>query len=218
MIWLWILGALLALLLLLLLTRVGVLLTMQDGAVQADVRFGLLRFRVFPAKPKKEKRQTNQKQQPSSQPADKPKHKLKIAFADIKDAVQTLWPPLKRALHRTRKGIRIHPLTVSLTLGAADDPAGGAEQYGYLHAGVWTVMPVLEQLLVIPEPSIHIGIDFDTVDTIIEGKAGLSARIGTLLGVALTIGIPALRWFLRWQKKRKRSSAAPKTAKQQTAA
>ena len=77
-------------------------------------------------------------------------------------------------------------------------------------------MPLLEQLLVIPEPSIHIGIDFDAPETSVEGEVGLSARIGTLLRVALTIGIPSLRWFLRWRKKAKQTPA-PQTAEKQAA-
>ena len=40
-------------------------------------------------------------------------------------AVGALWPPLKRALNRTRKGIRIHPLQISLTIGGQVDPAAG---------------------------------------------------------------------------------------------
>lgn len=216
MIWRWILGVIL-LLLLLLLTRVGVQAKMHSGVLSVDVRVGLLRFRLFPAKKKPEEAPKPEKTG-TKQAAETPKQKPKIAFADIRDAVQTLWPPLKRALNRTRKGIRIHPLTASLTLGAANDPASGAEQYGYLHAGVWTVMPMLEKLLVIPEPSIHIGIDFDTPDTTAEGEVGLSARVGTLLGVALTIGIPALRWFLRWRKKMKKQSPAPSQKTEQQAA
>lgn len=210
MIWLWVLGILLALILLLLLTRVGVRLTMHDGTLTVDVKVGLFRLRVLPAKKKKEKQQkTEKKPKKQAAPEKKETKTPKIAFVDIKDAILALWPPLKRALNRTRKGIRIHPLTVSEALGAANDPAAGAELYGYLHAGVWTVMPVLEQLLVIPEPSIHIGIDFDSPDMKTEGELGLSAQIGTLLGVALTIAIPALRWFLKWRKKQRRT---PQTA------
>ena len=217
MIWQWMLGVILVLLLLLLLTRIGAQAAMHDGVLRVDIRVGLLRFRVLPAKKKAEKKPKPDKKG-TKQAAEKPEQKPKIAFADIKDAIQTLWPPLKRALNRTRKGIRIHPLTVSLTLGAANDPASGAEQYGYLHAGVWTVMPMLERLLVIPEPSIHIGIDFDTPDTVMEGEVGFSACVGTLLGVVLTVAIPALRWFLRWRKKMKQSPALSNQTEQQAAA
>lgn len=214
-----------ALLLLLLWTRVGVHAVMRGGMLTVDAKIGWFRIRILPGKQKdslkdsqrkKEKTSRKEKKTAAQTTKEKPKKKNKIAFVDIKDAVKTLWPPLKRALDRTRRGIRIHPLTLSLTVGAANDPAGGAELYGYLHAGVWTAMPLLERLLVIPEPSIHIGIDFDAPDTSVEGEVGFSARIGTLLRVALTIGIPALRWFLRWRKKTRQPSA-PQTAEQRSA-
>lgn len=213
MIWLWILGVILALLLLLLMTRVGVRGAMKDGVLTLDARFGLFSFRILPAKEKTAEEPKQKKK------AEKPRtgKKAKFTFADICDAARTLWPPLKRALGRTRRGVRVYPLTLSLTLGAAEDPAKGAQNYGYLNGAVWTFMPVLEQLLVIPEPSIHIGLDFDTAETHWEGTFGLSARIGTLLGVVLTVAVPGIKWFLRWNKKKKQP-APPKAEDTKTAA
>lgn len=213
MTWLWIAGVLLVLLLFLLI-RVGVHVELKSGALTVNAKVGPVSFRVYPAKPKEEKAK-EAKEEPEKPVAEK--KKAKFTFVDLKDAARALWPPLKRALARTRRGIRIHPLTVSLTVGAAEDPADGAQKYGYLHAGVWTFMPVLEQLLVIPAPSIHVGIDFDTGETTVEGEVGLSARIGTLLCVALTIGIPALKWFLSRNKAMKRS-LPPQAEKTKTAA
>ncbi|MFR7893201.1 MAG: hypothetical protein ACLU38_03110 [Dysosmobacter sp.] len=61
-----------------------------------------------------------------------------------------MWPPLKKALRRTRRGMRIDPMDVSVILGGQAEPADAAQLYGELHGAVWTGMPVLEQLLVIP--------------------------------------------------------------------
>ena len=72
---------------------------------------------------------------------------------------------------------------------------------------LWCVAAL--RLLVIPAPHIHIGIDFDHAKTETFGEAGISIRIGTLLGVGLGVGIPALKWFLRFQKKQKQQSAVP---------
>ena len=73
-------------------------------------------------------------------------------------------------------------------------------------------MPVLEKVLDIPEPSIHTDIDFDAQKPLVEGTVGVSARIGTLLGVGLGNAIPALRWFLRFRKKAKQKPPAPQPA------
>ena len=215
MIWLRILGVIVLILLLLLLTRVGVLARMCDGTLTVDLRFGIFRFRAFPVK-KKEKKQKLTQKETGKKP--KEKTKLKISLADIQDAVKALWKPIKRALYRTRQGVRVDPLTVSFVVGAANDPAAGAELYGYLHTGVWTAMPLLEKLLVIPDPAIHVGIDFDTPSARIDGTVGVNARIGTLLGIGLTVAIPALRWFLRWRKKLKKTAEPQTAAETKTAA
>ena len=202
--WLWISGVLAAGLLLVCLTRVGIYAAFTSGIVKLDLRFGLFRFHAYPGKKKKkEENKTAEAAENIKEKAKKPVFS-KPALRDIRDAVHTLWPPLKRALKRTRKGLRIHPLRLSLTVGGEKDPAAGAELYGYLHAGMWTVMPVLEELLVMPNPYIHIGLDFEAEKTVIDGEAGVTARIGTLLRVGLGVGIPALRWFLRYQKKQNR--------------
>lgn len=211
MLWLWILAALAVLIVLLCYTRVGVRAALGSGTLTLDARAGLVHIRILPAKEKRKKTAESAKksEKTAGEKAKKPKAPLpKPSLADIQDAVHTLAPPLKRALRRTRRGIRIQPLQLCITVGGREDPAAAAELYGYLHAGVWTGMPVLEQLLVIPAPYIHIGMDFDSPDTIAEGELGISARIGTLLAAAIGVGIPALRWFLRYQKKHKQQTPA----------
>lgn len=49
-------------------------------------------------------------------------------------------------------------------------------------------MPVLERLLVIPHPHIHLDVDFTAEETKLQGTAGISARIGTLLRIGMTGG------------------------------
>ena len=220
MIWLWIIGIILALLLLLLMTRVGVKIGFYNDTLLLDAKIGLFSVRILPNSQKTKKEPTEKKSKKTAEkvPEQKQKTKIGLTFSDVKEALSVLWPPLKKALDRTRKGIRIHPFTVSVTIGAANDPASGAELYGWLHAGVWTVMPQLEQILAIPKPSIHIGIDFDAAKTKLEGKLGLSARIGTLLRVGLTIAIPAIKWFLKWKKQQSTGSALQNEAETQPAA
>jgi len=210
LVWLWILGILAALILLLCLTRVGVLAKVEGEQVRLDAKVGLIRFNILPGKEKKKKEKKEKPKAGKKEAAGSKKEKSalpKFTLADIKDVVKTLWPPLKRALNRTRRGIRIQPLQLGVTLGGSDDPAAAAELYGYLHAGMWTAMPGLEQLLVIPDPYLHLGIDFNAQKTALKGTVGLSVRIGTLLAVAFGVGFPALKWFLRFRKKNKQAAA-----------
>lgn len=207
----WILGILGLLLVWLCLTRVGVRAEMTDGVLTLNAKIGLFHLRLFPKKKQEKTTKVSKKEK-----AEKPPKKgafPKLTLTDIKDLVRTLAPPLKLVLGRTRRGIRLHPLCLSLTLGGREDPAVTAELYGYLHTGMWTVMPQLERLLDIPDPRLHIGMDFDAGETTLEGRGGISIRIGTLLAVGFTIAIPALKWFLRYRKKQQTMPPAPSAAK-----
>ena len=214
----WILGilAVLAILLVLLcLMWVGVRVTLTPDSQVVDVKIGLIRFRIYPAKRKEKKEKKQAKEAETSAKSGKTEKKKslpKIKLRDIKDAVRTLWPPLKRALERTRKGIRIHPLNLSVTLGGLKDPAETAKLYAYLHAGMWTAMPLLEKVIDIPDPHLHVGMDFSEPEMLLEGEAALKAHVGTLLLAALQVGIPALKWFLRWKKQAKLAANQPKVS------
>ena len=206
MIALWILGILAALILLLCLTRVGVLVKFREE-LAVTVRFGCLKLQVLPVKKKPPKHEKEPKEEQKEKPRpDKPKKAFpKPTFSDMRDAARVLWPPLKKALRRTRRGVRINPLDVSVILGGQAEPADAAQLYGELHGAVWTGMPVLEQLLVIPRPHIHLDIDFTAEETKILGSVGFSARIGTLLRIGMTVAIPGLRWLLAYMKKKKQA-------------
>ena len=180
-----------------------------------DAKIGWFRIHILPAKTaNKKKKERGKKAEDTEERTEKKGKKPpfpKPSFSDIRDAVSALWPPLKRALDRTRRGLRIAPLNLSVTLGGLEDPASAAQRYGELNAVLWSAMPVLERLLVIPSPHIHIGIDFMETKTKLEGEVGVSARVGTLLAVGATIGFPALKWFLQYKKKKEKQPPEPKS-------
>lgn len=215
MLWCWILGVFIALLFLLCITRVGVRAAF-DGELKLDAKFGWFHFRILPLKKRRKEagKKAEKKPEKKKKPEKEKKPFPKPSLSDIKEAVRTLWPPLKKALGRTWRGIHIDPLRVSLTVGGKYDPASAAELYGYLQGGVWTAMPQLERLMDIPDPRIHLDIDFTVPQTSAKGEAGISIRIGTLLLMGLGIGIPALRWFLRFRKRKKQESSASPPGKQ----
>lgn len=220
MVWRWILGILLLLTALLCWTRAGALITLGD-AVCVDMKLGWLRFRIFSGteKPAKKKKTKKKKENASAEEdAGKKKSSQKPALADIWDAVRTLAPPLKKALGRACRGIHIAPMRLSLVIGGQQDPAAAAKLYGEINAGIWSGMPVLERLLDIPDPGIHTEVDFNTEKTQVTGTVGISIRIGTALAVGFGIAFPALRWFLRYRKKRRKNERLPASGKSGTRA
>lgn len=205
MLWLWIIGAMVLLFLLFGLIRIGVRVRI-DAIAAAWITVGPLKIQVAPSKPEKKKKEQKKPKKKKEKPQNGKnilKNLPKLSLEDIRSAMDTLGPPLKRALRRTRRSIRVDPLRGTVTIGGADDPAAAAEWFGLAHAAVWTVMPAAEQLLAIPNPSIHIGLDFDVPKTKVTCEFGISIRIGTLIAVGFGTGIPALRWFLAWRKKKK---------------
>ena len=202
----WILAVLALLVLIFCLLPVGVRAVFTQAAVTVTVFVGPVRVQVYPQREKRPQPET-----PAEQP-ETPRKKSKRQLPPLEElrrAAQTLWPPLRRALARTRRGVQVTPLTLSVTLGGARDPAGTAELYGWLHGAVWGGMPVLERLLVIPDPRIHIGMDFDAEAARLEGSAGLRARVGTLLAVGLGVAVPALRWLMEMEKRKRDRKSAP---------
>ncbi len=201
MLWLWIL--LVLLIVLLCLTRVGVWAAFGREGVFLDARIGLLRVHILPAKPQKRKKPKPEKKPKKPKPPKEKGEKQKpgIALEDIRDALHSLLPPLGRALKRLGRGIRIKPLRLSGTLGGREDPAASARLRGELQAAVWTGMPLLERLADVREPYIHTDVDFSAAAPEVEGEAGVTLRIGTLLAMGFGVAIPALKWFLRWRKR-----------------
>ena len=189
----WILGILLFMVLLLCLTRVGVLIRFGEE-LTVSARFGFLKFQVLPEKkkPPKNEKKPEEAQKKQTQRKEKPKKAFpKPTLSDIRDAWKALWPPLKKALRRTRRGVRIDPLDLSVILGGQAEPADAAQLKGELH--------------VIPRPHIHLDVDFTAEETKILGSVGFSARIGTLLRIGMTVAIPGLRWLLAYMKKKKQA-------------
>ena len=204
--WLW--AALLALLTGIWMLRIGVRIALSQGSWTVTLRIGPCSIRLYPPKKEEQQEEAPQKEQPKPESPSKPKFQLpKWDPEQIRSAVQALWPPLRRALDRTRRGIRIAPLRANVVLGAAADPAEGAKTYGLIQCGVWTFMPVLEQLLTVKDPQIHVGVDFQSEQTIAEGETEISLRLGTGLRIAVGIAVPALRWFMRMQRQAHRKEA-----------
>lgn len=178
--------------------------------VAAKVTIGPFSIQVAPSKKKKKEPEKQEKPQEENKQLKKGKAILeelkkspKSALETAKSAYEALWPPTKRALRRLLRGIRIDPLQVGVTLGGSEDPAETAALYGRAEGAIWAVMPALEQLVRIPHPGIHLGMDFDSAKTDVQGEVGVSVRIGTLLAIGFGVGIPALRWLLRYKKQQK---------------
>lgn len=208
MAWLCILAILAVLFIVLCLTRIGMHVTI-GSVVTADITLGFFRIRVAPSPKgeKEEKVKTAEKKPKDLKKTIKKIHRPSIE--DIKTAYQLLWPPAKRAFKRFGQGIRIHPFTLAITIPGRNDPAAAAETYGGACAVIWTIMPAMEEIINIPKPSLHIGVDYDAEKTVVQGQIGVSIRIGTLIAIGFGMIIPTIRWIIKFQKAHKRLENEP---------
>ncbi len=211
MVALWILGILLALILLVLFLRVGVRIAFGDE-LRVTAVAGPLRLQIVPRPQRKPKKEKKPKEKSEKKPQEAPKEKKKLGLTpgDIRSALPYLWQSLKGALRKTRQRLRVDPLRLSLVLGGEPDPAASAETYGWISAAVWTFMPRLEELMRIPDPYIHLDVDYSAAETRAEGEVGLSFQIRDLFAIGFAFGIPVLKCLLRWRKEKKLREEAQK--------
>lgn len=206
--------AIAAALFLLSLLRVGVHIAFGDE-LRVTALAGPARIQVLPKpdKPKKEKPAKEKKPEDGK----KKEKKLSLTAEDIRTVLPAVWESLKKGLRATRRRLRIEPMRVSAVLAGAIDPAGAAELYGYINAGMWTVMPQLEKLTRMPDPRIHTEIDFDASDTKVSGEVGLSFQIRDFFAIGWAFARPLLRWFMA-MRKRKKAAIRAKAAEERAAA
>ena len=201
-----ILGAIALLLIVVLLLRVGVLVSLTD-TLTVLLRIGPVAIPLYPAVEKKEKPAKKAKPTPEPIPKGKKKLSLDITRQDVQAALKAVWQALEGVLRRIGRRVRITPCEVSVVVGGPW-PDKVAEQYGLISAAVWTVMPRLEQLIHIRDPYIHLDVDFNAPATNVEGKLGLYLRVGDLLAIAFAAAKPLLKFYFPFRRRQKARQAA----------
>lgn len=203
-----------------------ILLLCLRVSVQADfgeelrvvARIGPVSMQIIP--PPEKKRQT-EKQPPSPDcgaakgKKQRKKPDLHLTAEDIRGALSAFWQGMQRALRRMGHHIRIDPMRLSIVFGH-ENPVNTAQWYGWANTAVWTVMPRLEELTQLPDPRIHMEMDFEAVKTEASGSVGVRCTIGGLLAVGLGAAGPLLRFALPFLRRQRaiRKAAAAEAAKQ----
>ena len=203
MIALYIVGGILLLLILLLFLRIGVEIAWGEET-QIWARVGFLRKQLTSKqdKPPKKKKGKKEKTSVAAKNQTEPKKKFRPTFADIQALFPAAKESLQKGLRKTRQRVKVDPLEVSVTFGGAD-PAEVAEQYGWANAAMWAVMPEAERLTRMPDPHIHLDMNYDVEKTATRGKAGMSLQIRDALAIAMAVGLPLYRWYRQVAKAQK---------------
>ena len=202
----YILGAVLLLLTLLLALPVGVR-ARWDGQPLVYLRLGPLRFQIFPGKKKPKKEKKVKEDASSSKKSPEKKNRPKPNREQILYTVSRAVRLLGKLPRRLRRGLRLDPLVLRLTV-AGPDPADAAALYGQLCGALSALLPGLRQLLWVGHEDIRLSLDFDRMACTIWADIGVSMRLFHLL----CIGFSALGSLIGWALGYRRLSPAPAEA------
>ena len=187
--------------------RVGVRVQFGEKLAVA-VKIGPKSIAIIPKperKPKKPKAEKPKQEKPAAAKPQKKASRPKMGFWDIWALLQAVWQSVQRALRATGKRIRIDPLRLTVVFGG-EDPCVVAEAYGAACSAMWAVMPRLEQLAQLPDPEIHLGVDFAAEGTRAEGDVGIFFRVGDFFAIGTAAAGPLIKWYLQFQKRKEQAS------------
>ena len=198
-------GIALAVIVLLLLTKVGVHVKYGDE-LALSAKVGLLRIGILPKKEKKPKEKKEKKPKKKKKPKAAEGHekeKQKLTLDDILDIVRL---GLK-ALGRFWRALRIDRLHLHLCV-AGGDPYDTLVQYGTVNAALGAALPLLHRAFKIKDEAVSTAFRFDMSEMAVQAEVIATFRIGAILRIVLCAGGGFLVWFVR----RKRRARALKKA------
>ena len=168
---------------------------------------GPVRICVYPAKPKKDKKQekpkkeTQKKEKPAKekkQKKEEPAEKKGGSFRDFAPLISLVL----EFLGDFRRKLRVNHLKLCLIL-AGDDPCDLAVNYGKAWAALGNLMPQLERIFTIQKRDVEVECDFTSDKTLIIARLDLTITLGRLLSMSVYHGIRILRQYLTIMKTRK---------------
>lgn len=197
----------LALLILLMLTKVGVIAAYENKSPYLAVKFGVIRLQLLPKpkireKPKKQKEKKPKKERAKKEKPEKEKQAPDISF------MLSLAKVGLHALNRFRIRLRIDVFRLRFIM-ASSDPYTTATTYGYLQSAVSMLAPLVRRTFTVRDSRVELGADFLGTKPEFEGKLVLTIRIGRVIGVLIATGLEFLRLILerKLRKKREQKSA-----------
>lgn len=195
---LWIVLALLGLLILLNLLRVGVSAGYEAQALSVSARIGPLTIPVLPkspeSKPKKPK-----KEKPPKAAEEEPEEQTKEKKWPDPETIFVLARLALKAAGAFRRKLRVELFRLVFIAGA-DDPYNTAMQYAYVNAALGSLRPLAERALHIKKRDVQVGTDFTADKPQIEARLTLTIRIGQIVAIGIVFGVGYLKFMLHKKK------------------
>ena len=196
----------LAILVLLLLTKVGVDAAYADGSAFLSVKIGpvskqLLPKQANPEKPKKPKKEKKPKaEKPEEEKKEPSKKKLKLDLSFVLNAARIGL----HALNRFRISLRIDVFHLRFIM-ASEDPYKTAMTYGYVQSAIGILGPRIRRAFVVRDSQVELGTDFLDSKPDIAARLVLTIRIGRIFGVLFATAFEFLRYLIRRKRRERRN-------------
>ena len=209
-----VLGCLLALILLLLALRVGILAEYSEHGVLVRVRAGPVRITLIPKrkkkkarKEKKEKKSRKTRKEKRKKEDKKTERKTKKKRGGSLKKLLELLPMLFRTLGDLCRRIRIDHLRVHYTIAGQPEPDKAALLYGRLQFGGGAVCRLLEEHMQVRKREVSVEVNFFTEQATVYASAACSLRIGQVLAAALRL----LWTYWKWNRQNKQTAREERT-------
>ena len=193
---LWIVLALLALLTLLNLMRVGVSAGYEAQAFSVSARVGPLTIPVWPRPPAEEPKKPKKEKPPKEPKA--PQEQTKEKELDF-DTILALAKLALKAAGSFRRKLTVELFRLVFVAGSSD-PYDTAMQSAYVQAALGGLRPLAQRALHIQERDVQVGADFTADKPRIEARLTLTIRIGQIVAIGVVFGVGYLKLMLQKKK------------------
>lgn len=193
---LWIVLALLVLLTLLNLLRVGVSAGYEAQAFSVSARVGPLTIPVWPRPPAEEPKKPKKEKPPKEPKA--PQEQTKEKELDF-DTILALAKLALKAAGSFRRKLTVELFRLVFVAGSSD-PYDTAMQSAYVQAALGSLRPLAERALHIQERDVQVGADFTADKPRIEARLTLTIRIGQIVAIGVVFGVGYLKLMLQKKK------------------
>lgn len=172
---------------------VGIRGVYRESTAGVWLLVGPLRFRLYPVKPKEEKKTAQPKKKVTSS-SEKKGGKLQ-SFLPVARTVLDF-------LNQLRKKIVVKNLELKVIL-AGDDPCDLAVNYGRAWAALGSLMPQLDRVLTIRKKDIEVESDFTAESICVYAKVDVMVSIGRGLYLCCRYGVKFIKDILKMKNLQK---------------
>jgi len=187
------------------LTRIGGRVRYGQAGLFAAALVGPFKIQLLPAKPKKEKKpQTKRTKKPVQ--AQKHQKALVEGKPGTLSRLMKLLPVVGQFCGSLKRKIRIDDLELELVWGGGD-PAAIALGYGQANAALGMLWPIFDHNFKIKRHSFQIGLDYSRAQPMVELQAAVTLTVGQIAALSVHYGVKALITWIKSGKPVKRQEA-----------